>query len=994
MVKSCLRKMILQLGLNISQPISFLFQVKKALAESEKKKEEVSEEFEKHKKNVVEAFQNATEIKMKESRKEIERLEVENKDLKKELEESKKLLDDAFKTASIERKKSEKSIRECSKVFEKKIAALERQNKSLEVEKVKSSETIAQLEDSIRTVETESAKKAEKKIDEFSKLKNAEVDELKKSLRGLKEKFEEEKQEMSDQLTEHEKRSQEKETEIKCEFRTQMTKLEKELESAKCELEEKEDSVKRAKEEMVALQTKSVQERIKMQKLHDEENTRRVQEKAKLEKKHFEELEKVQFEEQERAKKEKLHSEELTFKVEELEAKLELALEEKEKSESAFNGEKQRLQKEYDEKSREVFKKLEVAKEERSKEKAGWEDSWNTREVAFTKLKIELKDKEIEVAKTKEEFKKNKDALIKDIGIKDAEVSKLKSEKEEVFKKLDETSVRLDEMKEQVRGSERIATSLKDGNKNLMEQKLSTERELSKIKDKLFKSEANHENAMKEKESQTKALATKIAELKSQEQKSRENVSKVLNERLRKLETNLKTKTVELEKAKRQATSFKETGEKQQKLADMYAIEKETLLDDLDKLRQEDNNKKETIALLNQSIEKERAENEKKNSQRNHRADLLQKLIAQTKAENATLKSELQTESTQTATLKNELENLRNENQNLKESALKAKAETDKEEKDKVLADMKRKRHKMEEQIEEMKEKRRCVEEDDLFDNGALSVQNLSEQLKARNEQLQAKCAEFEEYKENSITAARAIIATKKKEFDSKREDLELQVRSALKEKDFYKEGMFKADVEALEGKIKERKEVLEALEAMPVKYRRKMLKKLHRRKEGEYLEEMMKEEIKKDKEMAENDDNFNTEEIVISPPIIDYFGPSNPPFKTPSLPMGIVNQKSQSLIISRLARKCEEKKTERPSSCPDTPRPPKLSFVAPRPAQHIHSPSPANVFSKTQEIKKPTMRRESMSSGMKPGNEVQIVHQVGTETRQQKKVSKDFFVF
>ena len=981
---------VLQLGLNISQPISFLLQVKKALAESEKKKEEVSEEFEKHKKNVVEAFQNATEIKMKESRKEIERLEVENKEFKKELEESKKLLDDAFKTASIERKKSEKSIRECSKVFEKKIAALERQNKSLEVEKVKSSETIAQLEDSIRTVETESAKKADKKIDEFSKLKNAEVDELKKSLRGLKKKFEKEKQEISDQLTEHEKRSEERKTELKCEFNSQMTNLEKELESVKCELEEKEDCVKRAKEEMVALQSKSVQERIKMQKLHDEENTRRVQEKAKLEKKHFEELEKVQFEEQERANKEKaklekLHSEELTFKVEELEAKLELALEEKEKSESAFNSEKQRLQKEYDEKSREVFKKLEVAKEERSKEKAVWEDSWNTREVAFTKLKIELKDKEIEVAKTKEEFKKNKDALIKDIGVKGGEVSKLKSEKEEVFKKLDETSVRLDEMKEQVRGSERIATSLKDGNKNLMEQKLSTERELSKIKDKLFKCEANHENAMKEKESQTRALSTELAELKSKNKKSRETESKVLNEKLRKLETSLETKTAELEKAKRQVALFKETGEKQQKLADMYAIEKETLLDDLDKLRQEDNDKKETIAIINQSIEKERAENEKKNSQRNHKADLLQKLIAQTKAENATLKSDLQTKTTQSATLKNELENLRNENQNLKQSALKAKAETDKEEKDKVLANMKRKRHEM--------------EEDDFFDMGALSVQNLSEQLKARNEQFQDKCAEFEEYKENSITAAKNIIATKKKEFDSKREDLELQVRSALKEKDFYKEEMFKADVEALEGKIKEHKEVLEALEAMPFKYRRKLLKKLHRRKEGEYLEEMMKEEIKKDKEMAENDDNVNTEEIVISPPIIDYFGPSNPPFKTPSLPMGIVNQKSQSLIISRPARKSEEKKIERPSSCPDTPRPPKLSFVAPRPAQHIDSPSPANAFSKTQEIKKPTMpatspttRRENISSGKKSGNEIQILHQVGTETRQQRKVSKEKF--
>ena len=150
---------------------------------------------------------------------------------------------------------------------------------------------------------------------------------------------------------------------------------------------------------------------------------------------------------------------------------------------------------------------------------------------------------------------------------------------------------------------------------------------------------------------------------------------------------------------------------------------------------------------------------------------------------------------------------------------------------------------------------------------------------------------------------------------------------------------------------------------------------------------------------MAENDDTVNTEEIIISPPIIDYFGPSNPPFKTPSLPMGIVNQKSQSLIISRPARKSEEKKIERPSSCPDTPRPPKLSFVAPRPAQHIDSPSPANAFSKTQEIKKPTMpatspttRRENISSGKMSGNEIQILHQVGTDTRQQKKVSKEKF--
>ena len=93
----------LQIFLNL-----ILRQVKKAFADSEKKRTEVCQEFEKYKVNVVEAFKNAKEIVQKDSRKEIEKLEAENVNVKEELESSKKLLEDAFKTASIERKKNEK----------------------------------------------------------------------------------------------------------------------------------------------------------------------------------------------------------------------------------------------------------------------------------------------------------------------------------------------------------------------------------------------------------------------------------------------------------------------------------------------------------------------------------------------------------------------------------------------------------------------------------------------------------------------------------------------------------------------------------------------------------------------------------------------------------------------------------------------------------------------------------------------------------------------
>ena len=934
--------------------------MKKAFADSEKKRKEVCQEFEKYKVNVVEAFKNAKDIVKAESRKEIEKLEAENVNVKDEMEASKKLLEDAFKTASIERKKNDKSIRDCSKVFEKKIAALEKENKTLESSKEKSEETIVRLEVAIKSVEEESVKKSDEKLEAFSKLKDAEIEEVKRSLKGQKRKFEEER----DKFSEKEKK---RETEIKNEFNERISNLEKEIESekeevkrAKCESEEKGEEMKRVQEENVALQSKFVQDKIKMQKLHDEENGRRAEEKTKVEKFHKEEIERIAHE-------------------------LKASSEEKE---SGHIEEKARLRKENEETS----KRLNMIGEERVKEKAAWEDSLNKKDVALTKLKIELKGKEIEVAKTSEDFKKKnatfKDqltSLTKDANTKATEVLKLTSEKEEAFKRLDEACVKLDEAKEQIKGSEKMLTSLKDGNRNLMEQKLAAEREFSKIKDKLFKSEANHESELKELETKKKALVTELAELKlvKQKQGSQEAELKVLRENVKKLEKDLKYASAEFDKAKSQATAFQNTNEKYQKLVSMHATEKEDLELDLVKLRQEVNGKQEAVAILNQSLEKERLENEEKISQRNRRADLLQQVVAQTKAENGSLKKGLEEAESQQERLKKECEETKSENLKLKES-LKLKVKPGGESyAEESLVSMKRKRQDMEEEMEEIKSKRRALEEDDLSNSSV--IENLKFQLKARNEQFYDKCEEFEKCKENAITAARKIIEQNTKNSQAEKENLKLQVRSAQQEKDMYKEGMFRADMEKLEEKLREHKEVLEALEQMPAKYRRKVVKKLQRRHEGEYMEEVMKEEMKKE-EIAKKDNILQAANIEAK--VIPVSFKSS--FKLPSLPPSIVIQKaapsfkkpspplmpspaSQPSMPSPAsqppmpspASQPKEKTTGRPFF-PDTPRPNKISLIAPRSVQD----------------------KETSPSGK--SDEILFVGQMGSEGRPQKKVSTE----
>ena len=976
--------------------------MKKAFVDSEKKKREICQEFEKYKVNVIEAFKNAKDIVKAESKKEIEKLKAENGNIKDEMESSKKLLEDAFKTASIERKKNEKSIRDCSKVFEKKIAVLEKENKTFENAKEKSDETIARLEDALKNVENDSVKKSEEKLDEFSKLKDAEIEEFKKSLKGLKKKFEEEKEKHSEKVKAHEKTLGKRETEIKHEFIGRIANMEKEIESAKekakkakSEMDEKEEQLKSVHEENVALQSKFVQDKIKMQKLHDEENARRAQEKTKLEKLHEEEIERIA-------------------------AELKIAAEEKEKCEAGHKDEKARLAKEHEEKNRETFKKLNMITEERLKEKAAWEDSLNKKDVALTKVKIELKGKEIEVAKTNEDFKNKNDAfkdqltsLAKDVDTKATEVLRLRSEREQAFKRLDETCVKLDEAKEQMKGSEKILTSLKDGNRNLMDQKLVAEREFSKIKDKLFKSEANHESDLKEMETKKKAMVSELAELISakQRQKSQEAELKVLRENVKKLEKDLKRTSADFDKAKSQATAFQQTNENYQKLVGLHATEKEDLELDLVRLRQEVNNKKEAVAILNQSLEKERSENEEKISQRNRRADLLQQVVSQTKVENGTLKSGLEEAQAQHERLKKEYEEMRSAN--LKLRLLKAKPESEAFAKEgqerELLASMKRKRQDMEEEMEDIKVKRRALEENAKEDDSsnshhAIIVENLSRQLKARNEQFYDKCGEFEEYKENSIAAARKIIEQAKKNFEAdrevEREDLRLQVRSAQKEKEMYKEGMFRADMDALEGKLREHKEVLEALEQMPAKYRRKTVKKLLRRHEGEYMEEVMKEEMAKEETAKKNDDKI-LEAANVEAKVIPVSFKSS--FKLPSLPAGILIQKpapAPSFKKPSPASQPKEKITG-PPVCPDTPRPNKISSVAPRSVQDKENdlPSTQTPFKSPAsgnqgetavlpDTTRPTSNQTSSSGKASDGgDEVLFVGQMGSEGRAQEKV-------
>ena len=65
-----------------------------------------------------------------------------------------------------------------------------------------------------------------------------------------------------------------------------MESAKEEAKKAKRERDEKEEQMKNAHEENVALQSKFVQDKIKMQKLHDEENARKVQEKVKQQKLH------------------------------------------------------------------------------------------------------------------------------------------------------------------------------------------------------------------------------------------------------------------------------------------------------------------------------------------------------------------------------------------------------------------------------------------------------------------------------------------------------------------------------------------------------------------------------------------------------------------------------------------------------------------------------------------------------------------------------------
>ena len=946
--------------------------MKKAYDASEKKRKEVGQEFEKYKVNVVEAFKNAKDIVKAESRKEIGKLEAENVALKEELGSSKKLLEDAFKTASIERKKNEKSIRDHSKVFEKKIAALEKENKTLENAKEKFNETIAQLENTIKSIEEESVRKSDKKLEEFSKVKDAEIEEFKKSLKAMKKRFDEEKEKLSEKVKEKEKTLELKETDAKREFDERFANMEKEMESAKEEAkkakrerDEKEEQMKNAHEENVALQSKFVQDKIKMQKLHDEENARKVQEKVK---------------------QQKLHD----AKIEESAAKLKIAVEEKEKCEVGHNNEKLRLTKEHEDKTEETFKKLKMITEERSQEKAAWEDSLNKKDVALTKLKIELKGKEIEVAKTSEDFKKKIDAFKKDIERKATEVLELRSEKDQAFKKLEETNVRLDEVKEQMRGGETILASLKEGNKTLMEQKLVAEREFSKTKDKLFKSEANHEIELKEMETKKKALMAQLTELKSENQRGqgRDAELKVLRESVKKLEKDLKV-------ASGQASNFRITNEKYQKLVEMHANEKETLEAVLADLRREINTKKEAVAILNQSLEKERADNEEKINQRTRKADLLQQLVDQTKAENVLLKNGLKEAEAEKEALKKDFEEMRRAN--LKLGALKAKPEKIVNEGQELL-NVKRKRQDMEGEDDQSNNGKSLEQWKISMEQWNISptMENLSNQLKNRNEQYFAKCDELEEYKENAITACKKILEQKDKNSKADRAHLELQLRSAQREKDMYKEGMFRADVEALEGTLREHKEVLEALEQMPAKYRRKQLKKLQRRREGENMEVLMKEEMDKEKKANKEENTLvkaNVEAKVVPEPTTS--------FKLPSLPASVVIPKpapsfktpSPPIIAQSPAIRSNNRITARPD-CPDTPRPNKSSSIAPRYISNNEETQP----SRGTPFKAPGIQNGAQAAGTKKmissgkatsggEDEITFVGQIGSEGRSQEKV-------